>query len=141
MIQADISHPLHTASGRGKLELAFQLHHGELLALSGPSGGGKTTLLRILAGLLVPQQGKIQFQDQLWLDTSARIRLRPQERQVGMVFQDYALFPHMTVAQNLRYALPKGGPTPSSMSWCERSNSKNYSIAIRNSSPEGSNSG
>ena len=109
MIQADISHPLHTASGRGKLELAFQLHQGELLALSGPSGGGKTTLLRILAGLLIPQQGKIQFQNQLWLDTSARIRLRPQERQVGMVFQDYALFPHMTVAQNLRYALPKGG--------------------------------
>ncbi len=110
MIQADISHPLHTASGRGKLELAFTLQPGEFLALSGPSGSGKTTLLRILAGLVTPQHGIIRFNDQLWLDTTAKIRLKPQERQVGMVFQDYALFPNMTVAQNLRYALPKRGP-------------------------------
>lgn len=110
MIHTRLLHPLHTASGRGMLDLELELRQGELLAVTGPSGSGKTTLLRMLAGLLHPKQGWIRFKEQIWLDTEKKIRLRPQERQAGMVFQDYALFPNMTVRQNLLYALSKGQP-------------------------------
>lgn len=110
MMQVQLCHPMHTASGSGVLELDFSLDRGTLLAVSGPSGSGKTTLLRILAGLLRPQQGSIAFGDAVWLDTQHSKWIRPQDRQVGMVFQDYALFPNMNVYQNLAFALQKGQP-------------------------------
>ena len=108
MIATEIYQPLRTASGDAALDIVFTLGSGELVAFSGPSGSGKTTLLRILAGLLQPQRGKIRFFDQTWLDTVQHINLRPQERQAGIVFQDYALFPNMNVRQNLEYALQRG---------------------------------
>jgi molybdate transport system ATP-binding protein len=76
----------------------------------GPSGCGKTTLLRCLAGLERPQQGLIQVGPRVWFDSNRSICLSPQERDVGFVFQDYALFPHLTVADNIGYGrseLPK----------------------------------
>lgn len=110
MMQIRCQQPMHTASGPGALELAFDLREGELLALGGPSGSGKTTLLRILAGLIRPKQGYIVLGGERWLDTEKAIFKRPQERRVGLVFQDYALFPNMSVRENLKYALQKGQP-------------------------------
>ncbi|WP_233704325.1 ATP-binding cassette domain-containing protein [Helicobacter cynogastricus] len=69
----------------------------------GSSGVGKSTLLRLLAGLEQPDQGKISFCDQLWLDTKAKFCLPTQQRPLGFVFQDGALFPHLNVADNLRF--------------------------------------
>jgi molybdate transport system ATP-binding protein len=73
--------------------------------LFGPSGSGKTTVLRCLAGLDHPDEGHIQFGDDVWFDTARRIQLTPQRRNVGYLFQEYALFPHLTVAGNVAYGL------------------------------------
>ncbi len=81
-----------------------------ITAIIGPSGCGKTTLLRCLAGLERPQHGLIQLGDQSWFDAEKRLCLSPQERDVGFLFQDYALFPHLTVAANIGFGrsdLPK----------------------------------
>jgi len=74
-------------------------------ALFGPSGSGKTTILRCLAGLDMPQTGFICMGERTWFDAHKAIHLRPQQRGVGFLFQDYALFPHLTVAQNIAYGL------------------------------------
>lgn len=79
---------------------------GEILALVGPSGSGKTTILRTLAGLLTPAEGYIRCAGQIWLDTRQGTRLTPQARRVGMVFQSYALFPHLTAEENVLEAMP-----------------------------------
>jgi molybdate transport system ATP-binding protein len=76
-------------------------------AFFGPSGCGKTTILRSLAGLEHPHQGHIRFADEVWLDAGQGIHCTPQERNVGFLFQDYALFPHLTVAQNIEYGLAR----------------------------------
>jgi len=78
---------------------------GELIALIGPSGGGKTSLLRIIAGLAKPQQGQISCAGETWLDTDRGRNLSPQQRQTGYVFQDYALFSHMSALHNIEAAL------------------------------------
>lgn len=94
------------------LEVAFTCKSGELLALVGPSGSGKTSTLRAIAGLMPIQEGKIYLEDQqqrhIWLDTEKNIQLPSFERKVGMVFQNYALFPHLTALENIALALPKG---------------------------------
>lgn len=89
------------------LEVDLQLHQKELLALTGPSGSGKTTILRILAGLEKRAQGCLWVQGELWQDSAQGIFLAPQQRSIGVVFQDYALFPNMSVLHNLQFALPK----------------------------------
>jgi len=73
--------------------------------LFGPSGSGKTTILRCLAGLDRPQAGRISFAGALWFDADEGIMMPPQQRGIGYLFQDYALFPHLTVTQNIGYAL------------------------------------
>jgi len=83
--------------------LSLQVREGELLTLLGPSGCGKTTTLRLLAGFLTPEEGRIFFGE---LDVT---RLAPEHRNVGIVFQNYALFPHMTVAQNVAFGLEVRG--------------------------------
>ena len=82
------------------------------LALYGPSGAGKTLTLQMLAGLVRPDRGRIVVDDTLWFDAEQRIDLRPRERGIGYVFQDYALFPHWTVAQNVGGAFARGWPQP-----------------------------
>lgn len=89
------------------LEVDLQLYHKELLALTGPSGSGKTTILRILTGLEKRAKGRLTVQGELWQDSAKGIFLAPQQRSIGVVFQDYALFPNMSVLQNLQFALPK----------------------------------
>jgi molybdate transport system ATP-binding protein len=73
------------------------------LALAGPSGSGKTTLLRALAGLIRPAHGRIAVGEEVWFDSERGIDLPPERRSVGFVFQDYALFPHLSVEQNVAY--------------------------------------
>jgi molybdate transport system ATP-binding protein len=87
------------------LDAAFACAPGELLALLGPSGSGKTTLLRIVAGLNRPAEGQVRCGGSLWFDAAAGIDLVPQRRRVGIVFQHYALFPHLSALDNVRAAL------------------------------------
>ena len=87
------------------LDVAFRVEPGELLALVGHSGSGKTTLLRTVAGLWRPQAARVAVNGTVWLDVAAGIDLPPHRRRVGIVFQTYALFPHMTAAQNVMAAM------------------------------------
>lgn len=87
------------------LHVSLSVRRGELLALIGPSGSGKTTVLRSVAGLYRPAVGRITAGRETWLDTDAGIDLAPQARRVGFVFQDYALFPHLTALDNVRLAM------------------------------------
>ncbi|GAA5055173.1 ABC transporter ATP-binding protein [Nocardia callitridis] len=86
-------------------QLDLEIEEGEFLVLLGPSGCGKTTTLRCLAGLETPQGGSIAFKDHLVFDGRTRRNVPPHKRNIGMVFQSYALWPHMTVRDNIRYPL------------------------------------
>lgn len=108
MIEFSARKRLHGSAGEIDLEVDFQVEDGEFLTLFGASGAGKTTLLRCLAGLAAPDAGRIAVDGEVWFDSEQRINLPPQRRQVGFVFQDYALFPNMTVRENLEFAVPKG---------------------------------
>ena len=87
------------------LDVRFTCHPGELVALVGPSGAGKTTLLRTVAGLYAPAQGRVAVGEEVWFDTLAGTNLRPHQRRVGIVFQNHALFPHMTALGNVVAAM------------------------------------
>jgi len=87
------------------LDASFDCMPGEVLALVGPSGGGKTTILRAIAGSYRPQHGRISVNDETWYDTDAAVCVPCHRRTVGMVFQNYALFPHMNAAANVMSAL------------------------------------
>ncbi len=89
------------------LQAAFRVEPGEVLALVGHSGSGKTTLLRTIAGLWRPEAARVAVAGEVWLDTAARVDLPPHRRRAGIVFQSYALFPHMTVAQNVMAAMDR----------------------------------
>jgi iron(III) transport system ATP-binding protein len=87
-------------------ELTLHLEPGHILALLGPSGCGKTTTLRLLAGFEAIDSGRIEIAGQVVAD--GRLHLPPEKRRVGMVFQDYAIFPHLNVAQNIAFGLGRG---------------------------------
>lgn len=84
---------------------SFHCESGQLLALVGPSGAGKTSLIRILSGLMQPQQGKVVVGNEIWCDSAQNIFLPPQFRHVGMVFQNYALMPHFDAIENVSLPL------------------------------------
>ena len=86
------------------LNLSFKVESGELKVLIGPSGAGKSTIIRMIAGLEKPDEGLIEYHGEKWVDTARRIFVKPQKRNVGYVFQDYRLFPHLTVYQNAAFA-------------------------------------
>ena len=98
-LRFDIGLPLRSFD----LELALEVG-GETVALVGPSGAGKTSVLRVVAGLTRPSKGSVGCGGETWFDADRGIDRRPEERSVGFVFQDYALFPHMSVEQNVRFA-------------------------------------
>lgn len=93
-----------------RLAAEFDCGAGELVALVGPSGSGKTSMLRAIAGLWTPAdlQGHIRVNGQDWLDTHTGVQLSPQQRRAGLVFQHYALFPHMTAHANVALAAGPG---------------------------------
>lgn len=99
-----ITHPCGPTI-HGSLEMPALRH--SIAVLFGPSGSGKTTILRCLAGLERPGQGHIRFGDEVWFDAVSKSCLTPQQRGIGFVFQDYALFPHLSVAENIAYGLGK----------------------------------
>lgn len=88
-----------------RVDLEHMLNPRSVTALIGPSGCGKTTLLRCLSGLTSPDQGTISFGNDLWFDFDRKVSLAPQQRDVGFLFQQYALFPHLNVADNLGFGL------------------------------------
>lgn len=100
MITIDINKELHGSNGVMNLDVNLKIQSGDFLALAGVSGSGKTTLLRILAGL-EEAKGTITIDDEMWLD--GKYSLPVQKRKIGFVFQDYALFPNMSVLENLLY--------------------------------------
>jgi molybdate transport system ATP-binding protein len=108
MISLQVRKSLNAAGGEMLLQLDLRIERGELVTLYGPSGAGKTSTLRMLAGLLSPQSGQIRVNGKTWFDAEAGINLPPGQRNIGYVFQDYALFPNMTVRENLCFALGKG---------------------------------
>ena len=96
-LQADFTLPLRAFA----LELALDV--SRTVALVGPSGAGKTSVLRVVAGLAEPRRGRVSLDGEAWLDTERRVSLPPEQRRVGLVFQDYALFPHLSVRANVAF--------------------------------------
>ena len=107
MIEIFLQKKLNVSSGDMLLEVKTNIEQGQFVTLYGKSGAGKTSTLRMLAGLLKPDFGKISIHGNVLLDTSNQINLSPQKRKIGFVFQDYALFPNMTIIENLSFALNK----------------------------------
>ena len=103
-LSISIQHAMLTSEGKTDLEICTEIPGNELLCIFGHSGAGKTTLLRILAGLTKPDRGRIVFNNTVWFDSDKKINISPQERNVGYMFQDYALFPNMTVEKNISFA-------------------------------------
>src|SRR6187551_2441448 len=95
---------------RSPIPLDVELHcgPGELLALVGPSGSGKTSVLRAIAGLMPIADGRVAIDDEVWLDSALAIDVPAERRPVGIVFQHYALFPHLSALANVSLALPHG---------------------------------
>jgi molybdate transport system ATP-binding protein len=107
-LRLDLSLPLRNFD----LELALEVGR-ETVALVGPSGAGKTSVLRSIAGLARPARGMIACGDDVWFDAEGRIDRRPEQRSVGFVFQEYALFPHLSVERNVTF----GGGRADSLLW------------------------
>jgi len=105
-----LSLTLETRVGAVQLAVALDVRDGACLALAGPSGAGKTSILRAVAGLLRPANGQVSCGEETWLDTDARVELPPERRRCGFVFQDYALFGHLSAWRNVAYGLPRGLP-------------------------------
>jgi molybdate transport system ATP-binding protein len=90
------------------LDVAFKVYTG-ITILFGPSGSGKTTTLRTITGIVMPDEGRIVFGDQIYFDSSLKINVPIQKRKIGYVFQDYALFPHLTAEENVAYGIQVKG--------------------------------
>ncbi|MEZ5428065.1 MAG: ATP-binding cassette domain-containing protein [Pyrinomonadaceae bacterium] len=89
------------------LDVRFSAGDG-ITVLAGASGAGKTTTLKLIAGILTPDEGRIELNSEMFFDSTAKIDLPIQRRRVGFVFQDYALFPHLTAEQNIAYGAKNG---------------------------------
>lgn len=105
MIKVKAKKSLTAGTGPMRLDIDVEIKETGISTLFGPSGVGKTTVLRMIAGLTNPDEGFIQVNGDVWFDSSRKINKPVQERQIGFVFQDYNLFPNMTVRENLQYAL------------------------------------
>jgi molybdate transport system ATP-binding protein len=95
----------HSPSVSVRADLELDAGDHRVMVLFGPSGSGKTTILRCLAGLDGPQEGFVRFGEEVWFDAARGINLSPQQRRLAYVSQDYGLFPHLTVAQNIRFGM------------------------------------
>lgn len=102
---------LATAGRRFELDVAFETH-AQRVVLFGPSGSGKTLTLQAIAGLLRPDAGSVQLGGETLFDSASGVDLKPQARHIAYLFQDYALFPHLNVRQNIAFGLHKGWLNP-----------------------------
>ncbi len=107
MLRLSLRKKLTASGGEMLLDVDATIETGSLVTLYGPSGAGKTSILRMIAGLLRPDGGSVEVNGQTWFDSDKKTDRKPQQRSIGLVFQDYALFPNMTVRENLEYALAK----------------------------------
>lgn len=107
VIEIRVRKQMLTAHGPMDLSVQASVEMGKLVALFGDSGAGKTTLLRILAGLTNPDEGFIRFGQSVWFDSGKKINVPPQQRNISLMFQDYALFPNMSVEENIAFAQPE----------------------------------
>lgn len=107
MIICKLQKELWSTSGKMNLEVDLEISSGKLVTIYGKSGAGKTTILRMLAGLSTADQGTIEVDNSCWFDSASGVNLEPQARQIGFISQEYALFPNMTVEGNLSFALMK----------------------------------
>ncbi len=110
MLDFSLQKKLHTADGEMLLQVACKFDKGKFYCLYGQSGAGKTSVLRMLAGFMKPDDGVITMNDAVWYDARKRINVAPQQRKIGFVFQDYALFPNMNLRENIAFALSKDSP-------------------------------
>jgi molybdate transport system ATP-binding protein len=110
MIDFSLQKTLSSAEGRLELDVNARLEKGQFISLYGVSGAGKTSLLRMLAGLMKPDSGFITVNGTVWFDAARKIDIAPQHRQIGFVFQDYALFPNMNVRENVSFGLNRNDP-------------------------------
>ncbi len=111
MIHLNVTKKLQSATGEMNLHVQCTIETGQFITFYGESGAGKTSTLRMLSGLMQPDSGRIEVNGKTWFDSNQRVNLPPQKRSLGYVFQDYALFPNMTVRQNLAFALKKNQNT------------------------------
>ena len=107
MIEISLQKKLDSSGGSMLLDVDIKLNMGQLITLYGKSGAGKTSLFMMLSGLLAPDGGRISIDGEIWIDTEKGLNKKPQKRDVGYVFQEYALFPNMTVRENLEFALKR----------------------------------
>ncbi|MFA9275588.1 MAG: ATP-binding cassette domain-containing protein [Candidatus Aquirickettsiella gammari] len=114
-LDVQVQKKLSGTQGNFELDLAFQSGATDSIALFGSSGAGKTSVLRMLAGLTSPDHGRIVFDDEVWFDSLLGINLPTHARSIGMVFQNYALFPHLNVQDNVAFAVDK-----SANAWVEQ---------------------
>ena len=107
MIEIDFKKKLNGGDGVFDLALKLNIEASELVTIYGASGAGKTSTLRMISGLMNPDSGSLVVKKEIWYDSAKGINRKPQERSIGYVFQDYALFAHMTVFENLKFARGK----------------------------------
>lgn len=106
-MKIDIKHRIFTSDGYKTLSIKEEINEKYIVEVVGQSGIGKTTFFRILSGLLVPDYGVISIGNKVILDTKNKINIPPQRREIALMFQDYALFPNMSVEENIQFAQKK----------------------------------
>lgn len=103
MIKVDIYKKFQQYNQLFELDAKFHVQNGAITCLHGNSGSGKTTILRAISGLCIPDKGEVEINDKMFFHAAKKINITPQSRNVGMVFQDFALYPFMTVEKNLQF--------------------------------------
>ena len=108
LLSFSLKKKLRSVQGAMDLFVEAEVGSAEFACFYGPSGAGKTTILRMIAGLTSPDEGFVRFGETLWFDSKAKINVPTRLRHAGFLFQDYALFPNMTVRGNVAYARKRG---------------------------------
>lgn len=108
MIELQLEKSLFGPEGKMKLAVSCQIAKGELIGIYGPSGAGKSSILRLISGLMKAEGGLLKVDGEVWYSNAGAVNLKPTKRNIGMVFQEHSLFPNMSIAENLEFALSKG---------------------------------